>query len=579
MFVTSRSLYARPPETSAVVAAILMLLIVASMSDKVTFVRRPVFLLIILAFVVLYISYSVYLVQPDLMHSVAYATGDAYRDYANAMRIMNLSHFEPEEMILEPYYSTFPVVPVEIVTVALVTGLSVNSAHLILGALFGLLGVSCAVLLSWVIMSRRRDAQLLPAALLPALVVLVNPQLFDPSTIDLTPLGFAVILLLLAMYLAFRSLNSDPRWRISAYVSILLIALVMIPMHPAAIGMMMILFSALAFSRKSRSRFGGLVVVSIVLLVLYFISYTGSSIGLFSDVFRYLNSEYLAIMKVQQPGASVLLPKGEGDEVSSFLGSVPQAFFLAVASIMILRLAEDRNNTRRRIATPSVEATSICEDLGSFCLFCGLLFIVAFGGAYLLTALGSGVLGRYFGSPLTPIMLLATTVILVLKVKNINTARRLLLLGLLAFYVISVTTSPVFLMESSPEGARMIPIQSESAAASFLSDKFEINQTGSPTQIVSDFPFILDVEGVFLSQHYYEERVFFPDLIHQPMVTGAGGHRTFILVRQYFIRSQILESLSHGPYEIPLTDSQEWVSPPINRVFDDSSTCIYSGTL
>lgn len=580
---TLESLYTRPPETSAFVAAILVLLIVVLMSDKVgaTFVRRPVFLLIILTFVVLYMGYSVYLVQPDLMHGPAYASVDAYRDYANAMRIVSLSHFEPEKMIFTPYYRTFPVVPLEIVTVATVTGLPVNIGHLIVGAVFVILGVSCAVLLSRVVMGKRRDAQLLAAAFLPALVVLVNPQLTDPSLFYLEPLGFGVFLLLLVMYLAFRSINSDRRWSISAYVSIVLITLVMVPMHASSTAMMIILFTAIVLSMKRRSIFVGLAVISIVVFLLYLISYTGSPTGLFAVIFDYLNREYLTIIKTQQAGASVLnvlaarTSGSQWDEVSSFLGAVPQAFFLAIASIMIVRLTEDRNDIKRGSTMPRVDARSICEDLGSFCLFCGLLFIVTFGGAYVLTALGSGVLARYFVYALTPIMLLATTVILVLKLKNMNTARRLLLLGLLVFYVISVATSPYFLMERSPNGVRMVPIQSERAAASFLSDKYEIDQAG--TEIVSDYPFVAHVAGVLLSEHY-DEHVFFPDLIHGPMLTG--GHRTFILLRQYFIRNQNLQRLGSGGYEIPLTDSQKWImDPSFNRIFDDSSTCIYSGTL
>jgi hypothetical protein len=583
VFVTLGSLYERPPETSAVVAAILGLLVVAIMSDKVgaSFFRRPVFLLMILTFVVLYMSYSVYLVQPNLMHVPVFSGLDPYGDWANAVRILSLSRFEPGKMLFEQYYRTFPVVPLEIATVAMVTGLPANIGYLIVGVAFQLLGVSCAVLLSWVIMGKRRHAQLPAAALLPALVVLANPQLIDPTFFELTPLGFGVFLLLLVMYLAFRSIDSDPRWSSSAYISIVLIALVIVPMHAAPIAMMIILFTAMALSMKRRSVFRGFVLIAMVCFLLYVVSYSGSPATLFADMFVYVNSEYLAITRAQQIGVSnilnVIAASKSGfqwDEVSSFLASVPPAFLLAIASTLILRLVEGRDRIKERFTMPSVQAKSICDNLSSFCLFCGLFFIVAFGGAYALDLLG-GIFVRYVIYSLTPIILLATTIILVVKLRNINTGRRILLLGLLAFYVISVATSSYFLLETSPVGARVISTQSESAAVSFLSAKLQI-ATASPhvgIQIVADYPFAADVQGVLFSNHFYEGHVVIPDLISAPI--EPYGYQTFIFARQYFIQDPHLQRWTSSPYELPLADSQNWMS--FNRIFDDSSTCIYSG--
>src|SRR5208283_254458 len=150
-------------------------------------------------------------------------------------------------------------------------------------------------------------------------------------------------LLSLILYLALRSVNSDPRWSISAYVSIVLITLVMVPLHSSSAAMMIVLFSAMALFMKARKQrkssiFGGLALISLVCFVLYLISYASSSSGLFGDIFQYLNSEYLTIMK-NQAGSflNVLAERNVGSqwgEVSSFLGSVPPAFFLAIASIM-----------------------------------------------------------------------------------------------------------------------------------------------------------------------------------------------------------------------------------------------------
>ena len=582
MVATSESLYMRPPETSAVLAAILVLLVVVLMSDKdgATFVRRPVFLLAILTFVVLYMSYSVYLVQPDLMHYPAFAGLDPVGDYANAVRILSLSRFEPGKVLFEPYYRTFPVVPIEIAAVALITGLPANIAYLIAGVVSEMLGVSCAVLLAWVAIGKRRDAQLSVAAFLAALVVLVDPQLIDPTFFILTPLGFSVFLLSLVLYLVLKSINSDRRWSLSAYVSIVLIAPVIAALHAASTAMMIILFTATVLSMKRRSIFRSLAIILMVSFVLYLVSSPSSPTGLFADIFAYFNLEYLAIMKAHQAGASVLNVLAAGNskyqwsEVSSFLESVPQAFFLAIASVMIVRLIEDGNvGLKRKLTMPRAEVRSICENLGSFCLFCGLLFIIAFGGAYVLADLG-GIIIRYIVFPLIPLTLLMTTVVLVLKSRKTGTGGRLLLLGLLTFYAISVATSPYFLMESSPIGARIIPTQSESAAASFLSDRLEINPA-NPTQIVADYPFQAEVQGVLLADHFYEGYVLIPDLISTPI--QAYGYRTIVFARQYFIEDPHLRNWSSSQYEMPLTDSQRWAI--FNRIFDDSSTCIYWGTI
>jgi hypothetical protein len=577
IFTTLESLYKRPAEMSVLMAAILVLLIVVLMADtrvNATFFEHPAFLLAMLTFVVLYASFSAYLIQPDLMRGPAYATVDAYRDYANAMRILSLSRIEPDKMILATYYRAFPVVPLEISVMALITSLPSNIGHLIIGAVFGLLGVSSLVLLSRTIIGKRRHALFPVVTLLPALVVLLQPGLIDPVLVVLTPLNFSAAFLSLVFYLALRSVNSDSGGARSSFVSILLVMLVMVPMHVSSTAMAIVLFSAMAlFFVRMRSIFRGLAVISLACFALYLMSLTGAPLG---DILNYLNQEYLAITEILKSGPSFLDELaarsigGTADEVSKFLISVPQAFVLAIASVMIVRLTEDKKGDLKRGFTRwSVETRTVWRSLSSFCLFCGLFFVLAFAGSYVAMAWG-GLVTRYVVVVLTPLALLMTTVILVSILKNMNTARRLLLLGLLAFYVISVTMSPVFLQESSPIYARLIPIQSERAAASFLAAKFEPDNS-SVTQIVADFPFFLHVQGVLLSEHFYEDHVYIPDVISEPIVTGM---RTIILSRQYFIQNPYLKGES--PYEMPLADPQKWNS--FNKIFDDSSTSIYMGT-
>lgn len=577
IFTTSESLYERPAEMPVLMAAILVLLIAVLMADtrvNATFFEHPVFLLAMLTFVVLYASFSAYLVQPDLIRGPAYATVDAYRDYANAMRILSLSRFEPDKMILETYYRAFPVVPLEISVMALITSLPSNIGHLVIGVAFGLLGVSSLVLLSRMIIGKRRHAMFPVVTLLPALVVLLQPELIEPVLAVLKPLYFSVSLLSLVFYLALRSANSDPGWSRSSYVSILLVMLVMVPMHAASTAMAIVLFSAMAlFFVRMHSIFRALAVLSLVCFALYLISLAGAPIGSMLD---YLNAEYLTITGILKTGPSFLdelaaRTTATADEVSKFLISVPRAFVLAIASVVIVRLTEDeKGDLKRGFMRWCAEARTASRNLRSFYLFCVLLFALAYAGSYVAAAWG-GRVPTYIVLVLTPLALLSSAVILISILKNMTTARRLLLLGLLAFYAISVTASPAFLQERSPLAARMIPIQSERAAASFLSAKFETDNT-SVTQIVADYPFYLHVEGVLFSEHFSEQHVTFPNLIIVPIATDS---RTIMLSRQYFIQNPYLKGLS--PYEMPLTDSQKWNS--FDKIFDDSSTSIYSGNL
>jgi hypothetical protein len=342
-------------------------------------------------------------------------------------------------------------------------------------------------------------------------------------------------------------------------------------MHVSSAAMAIVLFSLMAlFFVRMRSIFRRFAVISLVCLAFYLMSLSAAPMG---NIFNYLNAEYLAITGILKSGPSFLdeLAKrsigGTVDEVSKFLISVPQAFILAIASVMIVRLTGDKKRDMKRGLTRwSLETRTV--SLRSFCLFCGLFFVLAFAGSYVAENLG-GLVTRYVVVVLTPLALLMTTVILVSILKNMNTARRLLLLGLLVFYVISVTMSPVFLQENSPIYARLIPIQGERAAASFLTAKFEPENT-SVTQIAADFPFYLHVRGVLLSEHFYEDHVYIPDVISEPIATGT---KTIILSRQYFIQNPYLKGLSS--YEMPLTDSQKWNS--FNKIFDDSSTSVYMG--
>jgi len=582
MLATSESLYKRPVEASVAIVAILVaftVILLAETKDKTArFFQRPPVLLAMFAFLLLYAMFSVYLVQPNLMDGPAYAGVDPYRDYANAERILRLSRIVPEAMVSERYYRAFPVVPVQIAITSLVTGLPCNIAHIVLAVASTLLGVGCSVLLAWLIITRRRHTRIVVATMLPVSIVLLQPVLIDVQG-SLTPLRLSVPLLLLVLYLGLSAANRDPKYLRPCYASIVPIIAVMVSMHAASSIMLVILFLAMAvFSVRvhfTRSFALSVAVLATVILGLYLTSLAGAPV---TTLLGHLRLIYLSIKEITQTGPNFLNElgaRGRGsirvDEANSFLMSVPSAFVLAIASVMIVRSAEHKN----RGAEPANRSGETLSAWRSLYLFYGLLFAVGLAVSYVLKAFGFGD-PRYMVLPLTPLALIVTAQVVKLTLRNMSTAKGILLLGMLTLYAVSVGTSPVFLQETSPYGARLTPTQSERAAASFLSAKLQVDNTGA-IQVYTDWPYIAHVHGVLNSDHFYGSNVNVPVLFYEPMVTG---HRTIMLSREYFMESTFLRQL--GPqlghsYDQPLTDPEKWRA--FNRIFDDSSTSIYYGTL
>jgi len=579
----AQSLYSRPSEISTVMAILLVLLIVLMLTgSKVndgSFFLRPWFLLGMLTFVVLYAEFSIYFVQPNLMGGPAYASVDAYRDYANAGRILTLSGFAPREMVLEQYYRPFPVVPLQIALMSLVTSLPVNVVHLTLAAAYAILGVICLTLLAGAF-TGKQQARLPMLSFLPVLVVILQPILTAPLTV-LKPLSFTVPLISLVLYLCLSSVSKQRRIR-SYYLVIALLTSIVIPMHPASAAMIVVLLASMAliFKRISayRSTYSGLAILVIVFFLLYLAPLAAAPLG---SILYNVRVVYVVIEEIFRTGPSFFSVLGmigttgavKVDEMNSFLLSVPPALILAIGSVMIVRLVEDKSASAKQEFSERGNEKSLIRHR-SFCLFAALLLIMSYGAGYVLSYFAGLVPAinklsiSYVVFPLTPLALLGTTVTLTWIRVNINTARRLLLLGLLILYAISVATSPAFVHENSPFQARLIPIQSERAAASFLSEEYDGT---SGAQIVTDWTFMLLVQGELYSEHV-SLNAYIPNLLYTPMVNGTT---TIMLLRAYYIHNAYLNNQT--PYEIPLTDSKKWTL--FNKIFDDSSTSVYSGTL
>jgi hypothetical protein len=578
MLGTLERLYSRPDWAAMAMLVVFISLVVVSLTDdttgKYSALTHPWFLLATLAFIMLYMKWSVYVVQPNLMGGPAYATVDAYRDYANAVRILKLSWIHPEEMIGQLYYSAFPVVPLQIATLALDTGLPCNIVHLILAACYEVLGVASALLVAWAVVGKDRNPRSSALVILPVLIVLLQPILVEPAFV-LTPLSFTVPLLLLILFLGLRSINRGRGSTRSFYLSILPLVLVTAPMHAASAVLVVILFYAMAFflNRSVTPISFGVASFALTSFALYLVSIAGEAAPLTSavSVARDVLSSIGEIMQVAGPnflsefGTRYMAGAVATNELDSFLQAVPSALVLAIATVMILRLSTSRS-------VGPEQGKFVRQDLRSLFLFCGLVFGAGFVGGYVIHPwVASGVETRYFVFPLTPLALLGSTLVFFWIMRNMNTAKRVIVLGLVILFAISAVTSPVFLSESNPESARLIPTQSERAAAAFVSTGYEIDKTGN-TQIITDWPFSGHVWGIMYSEHFYDTPPLMYSLISSPIATG---HRTIMLSRQYFVHNAFLTAAS--PYEKPLTEPEIWSH--FDRIFDDSSTSCLLGDL
>lgn len=145
----------------------------------------------------------------------------------------------------------------------------------------------------------------------------------------------------------------------------------------------------------------------------------------------------------------------------------------------------------------------------------------------------------------------------------------LILIGLVALYAFSMTSSPLFLPETSPAYARLIPTESESAAARFVSKSV---QESRATQIVTDFPFHSHVISLMYSSRIgIEEKIN----IRAGLMSDSPDEQTIVILRRYFLQSVYLRSFPHVKV---LEDVDKWNSQVYNRVFDSHSTFIYLST-
>jgi hypothetical protein len=255
--------------------------------------------------------------------------------------------------------------------------------------------------------------------------------------------------------------------------------------------------------------------------------------------------------------SSALNSANPAGAVGPFLQVLPTALLLSMLTVFVIKLLQPPR--------------TIYKHYGSMVFACGLISLLAIGTgtAFVFLPLGQHLDIRYFELPVTPFVLTAVVIVMSLLSKTANPHKKAILMLVIILFAISTASSPVFLGESDPRSARLIPTESERLAADFATTAL----TGNNTQVVTDWPFYEYVDAIMIlrcSQSACHPHV--TDIMYSAM--GHYGLHNVILLRQYFLHNAYLENAS--PYVKVLGDPKRWLS--YDRVYDSSSVAVLVST-
>jgi hypothetical protein len=564
---TYQSLYARPLFLVAVMAITIVFFMAVLLVSCGQSPFTESFALLVAIFIVLLAGFGIFLAQPNLTNS-PYPTVDAYRDYTNAIRILSLSRVDPESMILTPYFRSFPVVPLEIASMSLLTGLPVIFSHLILATVADGLAVTSLFLLSKRVAGNyARSCSCL--LLLPVLLVFLQPLPMDPSEL-VEPLRMSIPLVTLILYTAYTRVVSSHVPSGSAFVVLILLFMVVVPMHFATATIAILILGMMAFvagpgrARTSLSQLGLLGLIFSLLYTFY------SAIVPFPSMFQAILSIQNMLHDSLTRGtalipqlASSTLPSGSSlSETDSFLLSASRAFMVSVFTIFVVKILK----ARRKVVADVRQR--------SFYIMLGVLLFIGFSVG--LQASLWRIDTRYFVIPLTPAAVIAATMVIVWALRDMATRRKLLLVGLLSLCILSMVTSHTYL-ETSPAYVRLMPIESEAVTATFVAVHFDVRASDT-NQIVTDWPYYNQVQAMLDARYIgIEHTVFIPSLMFEPIsyCDFSIPRGTEMLSRRYFAGNVRLQAIA--PYVGPLTNNSTWSH--FNRIYDDYSVSVYIGRL
>jgi len=564
--LTSRSLYTRPLLTAYVIGLSLTLLAVLLLFGtplgRKGFSGQTFILSLIIA-MVLFIDFSIYLVQPNLMAQPAYAAVDAYREYANANRILRMGGVDSARIIGERYYQAYPVVPLEITAISLVAGLPVNISHLTMAMIMECASVVALFLLARLLLTNHETSFSKSVQFLSVTIVAFQPALAEAMFL-LQPIRFSIPLVTMAVYLAYGASVGSLKSTRSTAVTIILISLTVVPLHATPSMFLIVFFATMALFFGGKTHSGGSMRRIATMLLIFFLTYV-----LFSTSFPILSlagaatQVFLMIREILVHGPFVVGQLAVGtrgaavSEIDAFLQAAGTGLILSILTVFVVRILVDGRETIRD------------RGLRSVFFVLGVLLAVAFGIGFVSPLWGID--PRYFNYPMICVALIATTKVLALLLRDMNYARRLMLLALVGLYSLTIANSPSFLHELHPAYARLTPTESEMAAAAFVSARLDIGST-KITQVVADWPFQAPVTALLCSEYLdVEQSVKIPALMYTPI---RVNEESIIISRKYFLENTYLRNVS--PFVMRLGDIGKYER--LNRILDLSSACIYLGT-
>jgi hypothetical protein len=551
--ITISSTYYRPWIVAPLFTLLLVSLVTSLVFNGIN-TRLPLFLLTFL--VLSYINVSIYFVQPSLFYEPLYATVDAYRDYINAVRLQLLGHIESQYIVLERYYRPFPVVPLWLAILNLVSNVPIQFVHIILTTLNVILTTAVLVLfLHTVIRSLGKE---IPEehTILFVLPLLLLPIMVDPMFL-MTPIRFAMFVALLAVLLLIKVVANSST-SINVVVATLSLLLIVVPLHITFAAGLFLFFLLIGVVFGSRARKLAMVCVAVLAVVtsIYLVyaaeplfSLHGAIKAVFSTISELLQYGGLAITY----RALAYVEIGQTGEVEKFLVALSNSYlpsFLAISGLLSLLY--------------SLQQRDSVAKFYKFATTSAIFSLVMVGFSYVAQLWRID--ARYFLFPAVPFVGVAL-VPLVLQVRNLDFLRRVVLFLVGVGIVISIVTSPVFLHEHSTY-CRLIPTDSEAYAGSFVAAFLDYSG-GSIQQIVADWPYYSYVRAkVWTKDIGVEHRIKIPTIMYEKPVNITYS---LYIIREYFNECETLKLAV--PYAYVLAEVER-ESMLMNRIFDDNKAYI-----
>jgi hypothetical protein len=557
------ALYARPsfmPTLIAITLVLMTILGLASVNGR-SFFTTTRFLLPAMVLVTLFVTFSIYLVQPSPFSRPLFSTVDAYRDFTNAARIVSTSGFRPENMVEEQYYAAFPAVPVLISLISIVSNVPVQTAQILMAVTIEILGVVTIWLFSTAVVRLFLDPDLAPAiGVLATILVWLQPFLISPDNL-MSPGRLSIPLITLVMYLAYVTITGSRSFTRTGLLSIVILVIAIVPMHATSALVVLGFFVVTAFLSPSLGRRAVFSVTLIVLIVysLYLLSFGGLA---FDSVLKFASNTQLIFARIISKGMTSITEAHashqvvEVNEISSWVQALPLGLVLSICTTLIPVSLLKRYSQSRRVIL--LNATY------------GLLASAGLSIGSLVSQFpGLSVDMRYFAYPVTGLVVVACALVVGLALRNVGASnvKGLVMVSIIVVYAFSIVSSPYFLYESNPQAARMIPTLSEGGAADFVSNRMQV--TG---QILTDWPFFNYVYGLMYSRNIgIENRINIVDTMYS---SPNNREQTTVILRQYYLQNVYIENIS--PNVRVLDNVGKWNSPAYNKIFDSSTTAVYT---